>query len=183
MQIHNLFTQMVYPRPIAWIGTISKRNNKLNLAPYSSMNVMSAGRLIYFGASRKKDGSMKDTIKNIAESRDFSVNIVTRPLVPQMNITSKNYDYGVSEFEEARLTPEFSRLIKSPMVRESPASIQCDVIDVRLVEQVFLVTGKVVKITERHRHWYPIGRGLGYDQYIDMFNGEIFYVDRPRGGR
>jgi flavin reductase (DIM6/NTAB) family NADH-FMN oxidoreductase RutF len=70
-------------------------------------------------------GVPKDTLRNIRETKEFVVNIVTYELREAMNVTSGEYDAAVNEFELAKLTPKPSKIVRPPRVRESPVSFEC----------------------------------------------------------
>ncbi|MGA8869371.1 MAG: flavin reductase family protein, partial [Candidatus Sulfotelmatobacter sp.] len=70
-------------------------------------------------------GETKDTLRNVRETREFVVNLVTYELVEAMNITSGDYDASVNEFELAKLTPSPSKIVRPPRVAESPVSFEC----------------------------------------------------------
>jgi flavin reductase (DIM6/NTAB) family NADH-FMN oxidoreductase RutF len=70
-------------------------------------------------------GVAKDTLRNIRETKEFVVNVVTYELREAMNLTSGEYDAAVNEFELAKLTPKPSKLVRPPRVGESPVSFEC----------------------------------------------------------
>ena len=70
-------------------------------------------------------GVPKDTLRNIRETKEFVVNIVTYELREAMNLTSGEYDAAVNEFELAKLTPKLSKIVRPPRVGESPVSFEC----------------------------------------------------------
>lgn len=72
-----------------------------------------------------QDGEAKDTLRNIRETREFVVNVVTHELREAMNLTSGEYDASVNEFELAKVTPEPSKVVRPPRVAESPVSFEC----------------------------------------------------------
>jgi len=77
-------------------------------------------RLRRVAASQQPDaghGEAKDTLRNVRETREFVVNIVTYELREAMNLTSGEYDASVDEFELAKLTRSRRR---SCARRESP---------------------------------------------------------------
>jgi flavin reductase (DIM6/NTAB) family NADH-FMN oxidoreductase RutF len=79
-------------------------------------------------ASKKADattGDPKDTLRNIRETGEFVVNIVTYGLAEAMNLTSGDYDATVSEFDVAKLTSAPSKLVRPLRVTESPVSFEC----------------------------------------------------------
>ena len=70
-------------------------------------------------------GEPKDTLRNIRETKEFVVNIVTYELLHAMNVTSGEYDPSVNEFELAKVTPSPSKLVRPARVAESPVSFEC----------------------------------------------------------
>ena len=131
-ELYGILLNSVAPRPIAWVSTISP-SGQHNLAPFSFFNVVCVDPpLLAFapGLRRPKQpeaghGEAKDTLRNIRETREFVVNIVTYELCEAMNLTSGEYDASVDEFELAKLTPEPSKIVRPPRVAESPASFEC----------------------------------------------------------
>jgi flavin reductase (DIM6/NTAB) family NADH-FMN oxidoreductase RutF len=130
--LYNILLNSVAPRPIAWVSTTSL-SGQLNLAPFSFFNVVCVNpSLLAFapGLRRPKEpkashGEAKDTLRNIRETKEFVVNIVTYELAEAMNLTSGEYDASVNEFELAKLTPQPSKIVRPPRVSESPVSFEC----------------------------------------------------------
>ena len=124
----HLLTDIVMPRPIAWVSTVDKQGI-FNLAPFSAYSIVSTRPMVVgFSVGIKRNGQKKDTLRNVELTGEFVVNIVTKDLAEQMNITSALYPRDVSEFEEARLTPITADIVKAPMVAESPVNMECRVI-------------------------------------------------------
>jgi flavin reductase (DIM6/NTAB) family NADH-FMN oxidoreductase RutF len=67
----------------------------------------------------------KDTLRNVRDTGEFVVNVVTFQLAEAMNLTSGEYEPEVNEFELARLTPSPSEKVKPPRVAESPVNFEC----------------------------------------------------------
>jgi flavin reductase (DIM6/NTAB) family NADH-FMN oxidoreductase RutF len=131
-ELYGMLLNSVAPRPIAWVSTVSP-SGQPNLAPFSFFNVVCVNPpLLAFapGLRRPKQpeanhGEAKDTLRNIRETKEFVVNIVTYDLAEAMNLTSGEYDSSVNEFELAKLTPEPSKIVRPPRVAESPVSFEC----------------------------------------------------------
>src|SRR5271163_5126580 len=134
-EVYNILLNAVAPRPIAWVSTLSA-SGQPNLAPFSFFNAVSVKPpLLGFSPSMrsskksepsgKAGGEHKDTLRNIRETREFVVNIVTFELAEAMNLTSGEYDASVNEFELAKVTPEPSKVVRPPRVAESPVSFEC----------------------------------------------------------
>ena len=189
---HNPLNAIVSPRPIGWISTRGK-DGSLNLAPYSFFNAVSEQPpMVMFSSSPKNDTS-KDSLRNVLETQEFVVNIVSSRLSSEMNISSGNFHYDVNEFEEASLEMAKSQTISVPRVKEAPAALECAlwrVIDLPMPEKeqptkiVFgsisgihiaeemIVNGKV-DVTK----YQPLAR-LGYMDYAKII--DVFTMQRPK---
>lgn len=75
--------------------------------------------------SSTKAGEPKDTLRNIRETKEFVISVVTYELLESMNLTSGEYPHTVNEFEIAKLTPVPSKFVRPPRVGESPVSFEC----------------------------------------------------------
>ena len=74
-QVYYKMIETIAPRPIAWV--LSRNNDEsLNLAPFSYFNgVCSNPPILSLSIGKKKDGSLKDTRRNIDEREEFVINI------------------------------------------------------------------------------------------------------------
>ena len=156
-ELYGLILNSVAPRPIAWVSTISA-SGQPNLAPFSFFNcVCVEPALLAFAPglrSPKQAGSAageaKDTLRNVRETKEFVVNIVTYELAEAMNLTSGEYEASVNEFEVARVATAPSRLVKPPRVAASPVSFECklhQILDFSTSpESGSLVIGEIVSI-------------------------------------
>lgn len=123
--IYRTMIQCVVPRPIAWVVS-DNGNGSQNLAPFSFFNgVSSAPPLISISIGRKRDGSPKDTWRNISERSHFTLNI---PSVIQADKVSGSADplpFGESEADlhgvELVELPGFS----CPRVSDAPVAFAC----------------------------------------------------------
>jgi len=125
--IYKLLTGIVIPRPIGWVSSISE-DGIPNLAPFSYFNAVGDDPPhIMFSAGRGAN-SNKDTLNNVLSTKQFVVNMVTEELVEQMNSTAQGIPPHESEFDLANLTPIPSEKIKPPRVKESPISMECELV-------------------------------------------------------
>lgn len=131
-ELYSILINSVVPRPIAWVSTVSA-SGQLNLAPFSFFNAVCIDPpLLAFAPGLRapkqpeaSQGEAKDTLRNVRETKEFVVNIVTYELAEAMNLTSGEYDASVNEIELAKLTPEPSQIVRPPRVGESPVSFEC----------------------------------------------------------
>lgn len=116
----------VAPRPIAFASTVDSEGC-VNLSPFSFFNVFSANPpvLVFSPARRGRDNTTKDTLENVLEVPEVSINIVNYSMVQQASLASTEYPRGVNEFVKSGLTPVPSARIRPPRVAQSPASFEC----------------------------------------------------------
>jgi flavin reductase (DIM6/NTAB) family NADH-FMN oxidoreductase RutF len=128
--VYKLMIRSVIPRPIAWVSSVS-RSGRTNLAPFSFfMAVSSSPPTLAFAPGRHEDGTKKDTLLNIEETRQFVVNVVTEATAERMNETATEFPRGASEFERAGLTAAASERVSAPRVSESPIHFECELYDI-----------------------------------------------------
>jgi flavin reductase (DIM6/NTAB) family NADH-FMN oxidoreductase RutF len=119
---YKLTTGLIVPRPIGWIGSLSAGGIP-NLAPYSFFNAVSGMPPTFvFSPGR---GGRKDTLANVREVGEFTINIVTAEVAAAMNATAASLPAEVDEFEAAGLTAVPSVSVRPPMVGECKANIEC----------------------------------------------------------
>ena len=123
---YKLLIGSVLPRPIAFVSTANP-SGLTNLAPFSFYTGVCSNppTLLFCPTVRGSDGAEKDTLRNIRETGEFVVNVVTEELVERMNQTAKELPYGESEFDLVGLTAAKSLKVKAPRVLESPISMEC----------------------------------------------------------
>jgi flavin reductase (DIM6/NTAB) family NADH-FMN oxidoreductase RutF len=131
-ELYGLILNSVAPRPIAWVSTLSA-SGRPNLAPFSFFNcVCVEPALLAFAPGMRSPktpgsstGEAKDTLRNVRETKEFVVNIVTYELAEAMNLTSGEYDASINEFELAQIATAPSQVVKVPRVAASPVSFEC----------------------------------------------------------
>ena len=146
--IYKLLSGAIIPRPIAWISTTSEDGID-NLAPFSFFNAAGDDPPHVMFSTVQTNHTNKDTLNNILATKQFVVNMVTEALAEQMNKTSKPIPSLESEFELAGLTPIPSILIKPPRVKESPITMECELVHHYSLENhkfggATIIIGKIV---------------------------------------
>ena len=135
----------------------------------------------------ERDGRPKDTARNILDTREFVVNIVTESIGEKMNIASGDYAPDVSEFEEAGLTRAPCDVVRPPRIAESPVNFECRMIRAVRVADNTVFFGEAVRLHVDDRvlrdgivdvqKLHAIGR-LGGPQYCRT--QDVFEMVRPR---
>jgi flavin reductase (DIM6/NTAB) family NADH-FMN oxidoreductase RutF len=155
--IYKLMIGILVPRPIALVSTIDADGNA-NLAPFSFFaGVGSAPPTVLFcpalRADERRAGQRKDTLRNVEQTREFVINVVNEAISAQANATSAEVPPDIDEFKLSGLTPIPSAIVKPPRVAESPAQMEC-----RLMQVIYtgdkpasgvIVLGEVVRFHVR----------------------------------
>ncbi len=129
-QRHAWLTPLIAPRPIAFVSTVSAAGAG-NLAPFSFFVMGGQNpQSIAFCPVADREGRPKDTLRNVMETGEFTVSVVSREMAERVNATSAPYPPDVDEFDAVGFTRAPSVLVKPPYVRESPASLECKVFQV-----------------------------------------------------
>jgi flavin reductase (DIM6/NTAB) family NADH-FMN oxidoreductase RutF len=185
--IYKLLSGIIIPRPIGWISSISEKG-VFNLAPFSYFNAVGDDPPhVMFSAGRSANAN-QDTVNNVLSTKQFVVNMVTEELVEQMNMTAQGIPSHESEFELAKLTPIPSLKIKPPRVKESPITMECELVHHYTLEDnkfggSTILVGKVVlfhvdeqMMLEDYKinqdNYQPISRlaGSNYSKIGEMFS-------------
>ncbi len=128
-QIYKLMIGLIVPRPIALVSTVDRAGVR-NLAPFSFFNgVGSNPPTVLFcptlrAAEEMRDGR-KDTLRNVEETGEFVVNVVSDAISAAANAASAEVPPEVDEFDLSGLTPVASEVVRPPRVAESPAQMEC----------------------------------------------------------
>ena len=157
-QVYKLMTGIIVPRPIALVSTVD-RAGIANLAPFSFFNgVGSNPPAVLFCTVMRGEGGKgrdprKDTLRNVEETGEFVVNVVSNAIAEQANATSSEVPPEVDEFELSGLTPIPSEAVKPPRVAESPAHMECRLMQVIYTNRApgagVVVLGEVVRFHVR----------------------------------
>jgi flavin reductase (DIM6/NTAB) family NADH-FMN oxidoreductase RutF len=115
----------ILPRPVAWVSTVSA-DGKTNLAPFSFFQGVTANPpTLMFVPVNTRDGTKKDTVRNIEQVPEFVVNLVPFALAEQMNATSAMLPYGESEFDAFGIVAAPGERVRPPRVAAAPVAFEC----------------------------------------------------------
>jgi flavin reductase (DIM6/NTAB) family NADH-FMN oxidoreductase RutF len=181
---YSLLSNLVVPRPIALVSTISA-DGVPNLAPFSFFMIGGANPpSLMFSPVIANNQAEKDTLRNIRETGEFVVNLVHFDIRDGMNQASGNHAPDVSEWEVAGLTPLPSDRVKPARVMESHVQFECKLFAIvnhgTAPGAGRYVIGEILLAhVEQESDFQPISR-LGGPDYLDLASGERFSLDRPK---
>ena len=116
---YKLMTNTIIPRPIAWVVTEDKEEN---LAPFSYFTGLSSNpATILISIGHKKNGELKDTLKNILNTKKATVCIVDDSFYKKVDETKIELEYNESEAKEfnietTKIFDEYPSMVKGARV-------------------------------------------------------------------
>ena len=120
------YKSLIFPRPIGWISTISKKGIP-NLAPYSYFNAVAdhPPQVMFSEEASISSNKYKDSLTNILSTKEFVVNFATSKICKQMALSSIDAPSDIDEFKFTKLKKRKSKKVKAPSVGESPVNLEC----------------------------------------------------------
>ncbi len=123
--LHQFMLGSIIPRPIALVSTHSEKGNR-NIAPFSYFNAISSNPpILAFSVARNSDGTRKDTLVNILETKECVINMVNEKIANQMALAGVHYPPEVDEFLKCGFTELESEVITVSRVKEAPIQFEC----------------------------------------------------------
>ena len=160
-EIYKLLTGIIVPRPVALVSTLS-REGVPNLAPFSFFSGVGALPPTVLFCPALREGAaeageppvmQKDTLRNVEETGEFVINVVSDAIAAAANTTSAEVAFDVDEFTLSGLTPIPSEVVRPSRVAQSPAQMECKLLQVIYTAHVprggVIVLGEVVRFHVR----------------------------------
>lgn len=121
------------PRPISFVSTVSK-DGKRNLAPMSYFQIVDHDPPIFIIGFSARPDRPKDTQKNLEETGECVINVVSEHFVEAVNATSLDIPYGESEWELSGLHPSPATTVKPEHVKEAVFSIEGKLLEMKSLD-------------------------------------------------
>jgi flavin reductase (DIM6/NTAB) family NADH-FMN oxidoreductase RutF len=156
-QIYKLMTGIIVPRPVALVSTVDA-DGLPNVAPFSFFSGVGSvpPTLLFCPSLHGKHANpalRKDTLANVEATGEFVVNVVSEAMAHAANITAAEVPPHVDEFALAGLTPIPGDLVRVPRVAESPAQMECKLLEVIYTSRKpgggVIVLGEIVRFHVR----------------------------------
>lgn len=141
----RFFNSIVGYKPLSLIGTTNSQGDE-NAALFSRL-VHIGSRPAYIGVVFRPHSVRRDTLENIRQTKQFTINHIHEGMYKQAHQTAAKYDARVSEFERTGLTPAYGTL-NAPYVKEANIRIGLEFVDEQeiKVNKTVLVIGQVIEV-------------------------------------
>jgi flavin reductase (DIM6/NTAB) family NADH-FMN oxidoreductase RutF len=122
---YKLMAQTILPRPIAWVVT-QNNDGVINIAPFSYfIGLSSEPASVLVSIGHKSDGTPKDTLKNIRDTKKCTICMVEEKDLEKMHFSSKQLDEGISEAELFDIKTISINDDYPPMIKGVPSAYFC----------------------------------------------------------
>ncbi len=108
-------------RQAVLVGTKSMDGNT-NLAIFNSLIHLGANPAL-FGLISRPDSVPRDTLQNIIDTKEYTLNFIRAAQYKNAHQTSARYEKSVSEFEKAGFTPLYQSVSRAPFVQDALVKI------------------------------------------------------------
>jgi flavin reductase (DIM6/NTAB) family NADH-FMN oxidoreductase RutF len=122
--VYRILSSLVIPRPIAWITTVDGAG-RVNLAPFSSFMGIFGPPMLAVTLGRRRDGSLKDTHRNLKERGEAVVHLADLPLLAALHASAEEVAADISEVERLGLVTEASLHVAPPRLQDAPVALEC----------------------------------------------------------
>ena len=185
---YKLLCGIVVPRPIALV-TSRDDAGRFNAAPFSFFNVFSEDPAqIVLGLQHKGIGNPKDTTRNLANAKNFVVNMCDESMAELMNACATDFPSDVSETEALGIATTPGVKVDVPRITAAPFALECrKAVSLAFSPTREILIGEVLAVHARNTlvdpanlyidttKYRPIGRLAGHSY---SRQGEVFELKR-----
>ncbi len=169
-------------RQVVLVGTKSLDGNT-NLAIFNSLIHLGANPSL-FGLISRPDKVQRDTLQNILDTKEYTLNYVQSSHFERAHQTSARYDKGISEFEKVGFNEFYYPLFRAPFLEEAVVKIgmkfeECIPIP---LNGTILIIGSIIHIDIETSI-------IGTDGFVDLSKSDVlisqgldaYFVSKPIG--
>lgn len=166
----------VYPIP-AVLVSCGDENEKNILTVAWTGTICTDPAMAYI--SVRKERHSYDIIKKTGE---FCINLTNEDLAYATDYCGVKSGRDVNKFEEMKLTPEVASIIKAPMIKESPVSIECRVKEIKELGSHDMFIAEVIAINVDDKYLDETGRfDMQKCRLIAYSHGEYYKLGEKIG--
>ncbi len=125
---YKFMSNTVIPRPIAWI--VTEENGVVNAAPFSYFTPLSSNpATLIVSIGHKEDGSQKDTLLNILETKKATICFVNKDNIMDMQNSALSLPKDESEIEKFGIETYTILDNYPPVISSSQSALFCEYYD------------------------------------------------------
>ena len=152
---YKLMISAIIPRPVGFVSTRSVDGSSTNLAPFSYFTMVNHDPPVFVLGYAGGFDNAKDSLRNLNETKECVINIISEHYIEAANATSVNAPYGISEWALTGLTPAECEEVRASRVKEAIFSVEAKLMETKEFESRATPGKKtgVLAIVEGVRFW------------------------------
>ncbi|ALS01663.1 hypothetical protein ATZ33_09855 [Enterococcus silesiacus] len=150
-QAYKFLSGSIIPRPIAWVTTLNQERHMINAAPFSFFNAAASDIPLVTLSIIRRNGEMKDTARNILETRELVIHLVNDSVVESMNQTAASLQPDKSEITVNEIETIASKSVTVPGIKAAPIRMEARLhqyVPVKNHEEQIITDLFIVEITD-----------------------------------
>lgn len=144
-------SEILFPRIVCLVTTVNLKRNPNVMTASFVMPISFEPKYVAFSIAPSRY-----SFENLNQTKEFGLNVCSEAMEEVAKICGSWSGKEKDKFKLARLTQESSRIIKPPVIKESPVSFECRVEALQQFGDHFLVVGKVVEEHLREKEFKPL---------------------------
>lgn len=152
-QAYKFLSGSIIPRPIAWVTTLNQEHGTINAAPFSFFNAVASDIPLVTLAVLRRAGSIKDTARNILETKELVIHLVDDQVVESMNKTAASLEPEQSEITINEIETTASKSVAVPGITAAPIRMEARLhqyVPIKNHEEQIITDLFILEITDFH---------------------------------
>lgn len=166
----------IYPLPVVMVSCGDM--NKSNIITVAWTGIINTDKPMCYISVRKERFSHDI----IAKNKEFVINLTNKPLAYATDWCGVKTGAKVDKFKEMHLTKEKGKFVKCPLIKESPVSIECKVVEVKELGSHDMFMAEILSIDADEKY---IDNKGAFDitkcDLITYANGKYFTLGKQVG--
>ena len=139
----------IYPLPVVMVSCGDM--NKSNIITVAWTGIINTDKPMCYISVRKERYSHDI----IAKNKEFVINLTNKQLTYATDWCGVRTGAKVDKFKEMHLTKEKGKFVKCPLIKESPVSIECKVVEIKELGSHDMFIADVVNVRADDRNLNP----------------------------
>lgn len=166
----------VYPIPAVLVSCGDEKEKNILTIAWTG-TICTDPAMVYI--SVRKERHSYDIIKRTGE---FCINLTNEDLAYATDYCGVKSGRDINKFEEMHLTPEKASIIKAPMIKESPVSIECRLKEIKELGSHDMFIAEVLAINVDDKYLDETGKfDMQKCKLIAYSHGEYFKLGEKIG--
>ena len=166
----------IYPLPVVMVSCGDM--NKSNIITVAWTGIINTDKPMCYISVRKERFSHDI----IAKNKEFAINLTNKPLAYATDWCGVKTGAKVDKFKEMHLTKEKGKFVKCPLIKESPVSIECKVVEIKELGSHDMFMAEILSIDADEKY---IDNKGAFDitkcDLITYANGKYFTLGKQVG--